>query len=478
MEDHELNRLLNRLIEGTINPQDFARVQQMMRQDPAVRAEYYELLGVDQMLSERYEVPDYISVHAKTADDHWVVERSHRKLYIRSAWAAAAVLVLSCAGLFFFNRGGNDAKLVSSMDSNYLVNGEERAVSALNMNEVLDVKGGVVALDIGPYVEACVEGPAKVKLLAHKGKLELLVGYIYLQIAPGGRGFEVHTPAGIIRNIGTKFGVSVMKDGTVETHVTSGIVEIERASGEARQRVAAGSGATWKKTGTIKTHRNASERYVQSLPWDETLYQDDFNQPEGTSFADKKPGIGNPWKVEFELNPTTVTNGRLDTSRGPRTLIAKFKEEQNSGSRRVYMAGFSTHVPGNIWDKAGYHDAAERITFNAKGGGPLFSLVARKSRGHHWQLKNERDGTHSVGTRISALQAHQLTLTYDTGTGQVNLYEGAGTKGIFIDQLKIEPGLPMDSLTISNAEGGDVAIDDLSIKVATYSQNGNQSAKD
>lgn len=478
MEDHELNRLLNRLIEGTISLRDFQRVQQLMRQEPRVRAEYYDLLGVDLMLHERYEVPDYISVHAKTADDHWVVARSHRKLYLRAAWAAAIVLLLSLGAFFLVDRGGNDATLASSVDSSYTIDGVDKPAAALNKDELLEVKSGVVQLAIGPYVEACVEGPAKVKLLAHKGKLELLQGSVFLQISPGGRGFEVHTPAGIIRNIGTKFGVLALADGSVQTHVTSGVVEIERKPGEARQRVTAGNGATWKAAGPIKTHRNAAERFVQSLPWDEVLFQDDFSEGHGSRLADKPADAGGPWKVEMELNPTTLTNGKLDTSKGPRTLVAKFRDDPSTSSRRVYMTTFSTHVPENIWDKAAFLDAAERITFNVKGNGPLFSMVARKSRGHHWQLKNEKDGSHSIGTRISALEPHPVTLTYDTGSGEVKLYEGSGTGGLYLDGLKVQPGMTLDSLTISNAEGGDVAIDDLTVKVATYSQHGDPLKRD
>ncbi|QJE98803.1 FecR domain-containing protein [Luteolibacter luteus] len=478
MEDHELNRLLNRLIEGTISEQDFQRVQQLMREDPKVRAEYYDLLGVDMMLHERYEVPDYISVHAKTADDHWVVARSHRKLYIRAAWAAAIMLLLSLGAFFLIDRNSTDATLASSVDSSYTINGEAKPASALNKDELLEVKSGVVQLAIGPYVEACVEGPAKVKLLAHKGKLELQEGSIFLQISPGGRGFEVHTPAGIIRNIGTKFGVLALADGSVQTHVTSGIVEIERKPGEARQRVTAGNGATWTTTGPIKTHRNAAERFVQTLPWDEVLFQDDFSEGHGSPLKDKVADVGGPWKVESELNPTTLTNGKLDTSTGWRTLTAKFREEQSSSSRRVYMTTFSTHVPENIWDKGAYLDAAERITFNIKGNGHLFSMVARKSRGHHWQLKNEKDGVHSIGTRISALQPHMVTVTYDTGSGEVKLYEGTGTGGLYLDGFKVEAGKTLDSLTLSNDEGGDLSIDDLTVKVATYSQNGDHLKRD
>ncbi len=473
MEEHDVNRLLNRLIDGSISREDFARLQGAMRVNPEVRAEYYDLIGVDQMLSERYEVPTHISVQAKTMDDHWVVRRSKRKLVTGIIWAAAACVLLSAGGFFFLRGREPAATLTASVDCSYSIDGTPRSITTLKKDELLTVDSGVVSMAIGTHVEACVEGPARVRLIAHEGKLELQEGSVFLQILPGGKGFEVHTPGGIIRDIGTKFGVHVSSDGTVETHVTAGTVEIDREQkGEQPRQIRTGESAVWTRAGSIRGGRYATDRFVQSLPWEDTVFADDFDDRDGTLLDKKTPDTGLPWVAQAEMNPTTIVDGKLDTSTGWRTLQARFRDEQQSMRRKVYVATFSTRIPANIWDKAGYLDAAERISFHRKSGGPLFSLVGRASRNHLWQLKNESDAIHSRGTRTSALQSHDLTLTYDSGTGEVRFYEGSSTGGTLLDKLQVEAGAALDSIVISNDEGGDVSLEDLNVRILTYPQNG------
>jgi len=469
MEESEVNRLLNRLIDGSINPEDFARLQGAMRVNPEIRAEYYDLVGIDLMLAERYEIPTHISDQAKAMNDHWVVGRSKRKMVTGIVLAAAAVVMLTLGSVFFFQSQQPTTALSASVDCNFSINGAGRS-DTLKKDELLKVETGILSMQINPYVEACVEGPARLLLRDDDGKLELQEGSIFLQIQPGGKGFEVHTPAGIIRDIGTQFGVHVASDGTVETHVSSGSVEVERQKGERPHRVQTGESATWTRTGTINRGRNTADRFVRALPSEEALFSDDFDEPDGTPLDKKKPDDGEPWSVLMEMNPTTVGHGMLDTSKGPRTIRAKFLQEKSTGRRKVYVVSFSTRVPENIWDKAAYLDAAERITFHRKGGAPLFSMVARFSRNHHWQLKNETDASHSYGISVSALDPHRLTLTYDTGTGMVRLYEGSNLAGSSPDSMKVQPGVLLDSLMISNDQGGDVAVDDLTVRLLTYSQ--------
>ena len=472
MEEHEVNRLLNRLIDGTISREDFARIQGAMRVNPEVRAEYYDLIGVDLMLAERYEVPTHISVQARAMDDHWKVSQSKRKMVTGIAWAAAACVLLSVGGFMIFRDRQPAATLTASVDCSYSIDGTPRSITTLKKDEVLTVDTGVMSMAIGTHVEACVEGPAKVRLIAHEGKLEIQEGSVFLQILPGGKGFEVHTPAGIIRDIGTKFGVHVAANGTVETHVTTGTVEIDRDNGEQPRQIRAGESASWSRSGTIRGGRYATDRFIQALPWEDTVFSDDFDDRDGTLIDRKAPDTGLPWVAQLEMNPTTVMDGKLDTSTGWRTLQARFRDDQQSNRRKVYVVNFATRVPANIWDKAAYLDAAERITFQRKGDGPLFSLVARASRNHHWQIKNEADATHSRGTRTSALQPHDLTLTYDSGTGEVRLYEGSSIEGTLLDKLAVEAGVTLDSILVSNDEGGDVSLEDLSVRLLTYPQNG------
>jgi hypothetical protein len=471
MEDHELNRLLNRLIEGSISQEDFDRLQPVLRHSPEAREAYYELLGVDLLLAERYEVPDYIAVHSQAMDNNWAVRRARRGMILWSMAGAAAILLLSMGSFFLLKARAPDVTITASSDSHFSVNGVVAKAGTLGADDSLDLKHGIVSLALGPYVEAWIEGPAQVRLVEANGNLELRQGSAYFEVAPGGKGFEVHTPGGVIRDIGTKFGVHVLPGGRVETHVTSGAVEIERNEGETPHRVNAGSAVTWSRTGAFRPATLDSARFVQSLPLQHMVLQEDFSEEDGTPLSGKAPDTGQPWMVLFETNPTMVKQGKLDTSYGPRTLSAGLHADSGNGRRRVYLATLATTVPDNTSDKAGYFDAAESVTLWDTDGSAIFSLVARASRDHRWQLKNDANGALSIGTRVSAMEAHTLTLGYERETGTVRLYEGPNTQGQFLDELKVRSGATPGSLTISNAEGGDLAVDSLEVRVVTYPQD-------
>lgn len=483
MEEHDVNRLLNRLIDGTISPEDMVRIQAVMRVNPEVRAEYYDLIGVDLMLAECFEVPDHITVQAKAMNDHWVVRRSSHKVLKSTIWAAAACVLLSLGAIFLMRDKGPAATLNPSFDCRFTVNGNERAVAtmkpgevlALQKDEKLEVKEGLLSLKIGPNVEACVEAPARLLLIAQQGKLKLEEGSVFFNIMPGGKGFEVHTPGGILRDIGTKFGVNVGGSGSVELQVTDGTVEIDRGNGEAKRQIRAGEMAAWNGlSGTIRGGMGGTAHFVEDLPWEETIFDDNFDDPDGTLVDKKAPDTGLPWAAVMEYNPSKIMKGVLDTSNGPRSLLARFKDGVSTDKRKLYVATFSTTVPANIWDKAEFPDAVERITFQrSKNGGPLFSLTTRKGRDHSWQVKNEQDDTYSIGSRVSALQPHHLTLTYDSGKGEVCLYEGTNTRGTLIDTpFKVGAGESLDSILISNDRGGDIALESLTVRMLTYPQNG------
>ncbi len=483
MEEHDVNRLLNRLIDGSISPEDMVRIQAVMRVNPEVRAEYYDLIGVDLMLTECFEVPDHITVQAKAMNDHWVVRRSSHKVLKSTIWAAAACVLLSLGAIFLLKGKDPAATLNPSSYCRFTVNGSERAVAtmkpgevlALQKDEVLEVKEGVLSLKVGPNVEACVEAPARLSLIAQQGKLKLEEGSVFFNIMPGGKGFEVHTPGGILRDIGTKFGVNVAASGSVETYVTDGIVEIDRGNGEAKRQIRAGETAAWNGlTGTIRGRIGSSQHFVEDLPWEETIFSDNFDDPDGTLIDKKAADTGLPWAMLSETNPSKITKGVLDTSNGPRSLQARFKDSVATDKRKLYIVNLSTAVPANIWDKAKKPDAVECITFQrSKNGGPFFSLTTRMGRGHNWQVKNEREvDSYSIGSRVSALEAHHLILTYDSGKGLVQVYEGSISDDNLIDKpFKVDAGESIDSIIISNDQGGDVALDSLTVRMLTYLQS-------
>ena len=471
MEEHDLNRQLNRLIEGTIKAGDFTRLQDALRSDPEARQTYYDLLGVDLLLSEQFETRDYITVHSQAMDDSWAVRRARRGMVAWSLAGAAAILLLTLSTFFFLRASRmQDITISASDDSSFSVNGGREQQGFLKAGDSLDLAHGVVSLALGPYVEACVEGPARVRLLDQEGRFEIQQGSAYFQISPGGRDFEVHTPAGVIHDIGTKFGVRVLPGGTVETHVTAGAVDIERPDGSPRHRVEAGNAVRWSTTDSFNTARINADLFVQNLPWQTVVLKEDFSDEDGTSLSGKDPALGQPWMVLNESNPTLINRGLLDTSFGPRNLSVGFRTDASSGRRRVYLMTFATAVPENIDDKEGFADASEGLTLWDMNGRSLVSIIARASGGHRWQLKDEASGTLSPEIPVSALEAKMLTVCYEHETGMTRIYQGSNPRGKLLAELQTRPHATPRSLTVSNIGGGDLAIDHLEARVVTYPQ--------
>jgi len=471
MDEIELNRQLNRLIEGSIKAEDFARLQETLKADPAARQAYYDLLGVDLMLAERYETPDYIAVHSQAMDDSWAVRRARRGTVGWSLAGAAAILLLTLATFFVLRSRQDPVTLSASVDTHFSVNGQVRSDGQLRPGDALEISHGVVAMALGPFVEACVEGPARVRLRKENGSFELLEGSAFFQVSPGGKDFKVHTPAGVIYDIGTKFGVKALPGGRVETHVTAGAVEVEPAAGGPRRRIDAGQALSWSADREFLPADIDADSFVKDLPWQSVVFKEDFSDDDGTPLSGKEPVIGQPWMVLMEANPTRIEGRLLDTSFGPRNLSAGFRVDPSNGRRRVYLMTFSTAVPLNIEDKAGYTDASESLTLWDKEGSALFSIVALKSGDHRWQLRDEKSGSLSEGTQVSALEAHTLTLCYEHESGQVRLYQGPDPRGPLLDEIAIRSGATPRSLTVSNIGGGDLALSYLEARVVTYPQS-------
>ena len=470
-EDQELNRLINQLINGSIIEEDFSRLQNVLLHDSDARQLYYDLLGLDILLAEHYEVPDYIAVHSQTIDNSWALRRAKRGMLTWSLAGAAAILMITLGSLFLFKAAPHEITIAASEDSHFKINGEVPSDVLLKADDMLKLDHGVVSLALGPYVEACVDGPARLRLLNEQGHIELLSGNAFFQISPGGHDFEVHTRVGIIRDIGTKFGVKVQSGGKVEVHVTDGAVEIDREGSEIPYRVDANHAVKWTRKGHINKTTINLNLFVQSLPLDQTLLRDDFSEEDGTLISGKIPDSGFPWRVLAEATETEIMDGKLDTSYGPRTVSARFMNEQSVGRRRVYITTLKTAQPENYGDKSHQSDAAENITLWNSNGTSIVSLSARASDSHLWRLTDSSHRRESDDIGLSALEKNTLTLTYERDTGIVRLFEGADTRGPLLQKMKVNSGETPVSLTISNEEGGDLSLDEVQVKVVAYPQN-------
>lgn len=476
-----MNQLLNGLLEGSLSAAETQRVRALLRDSPEARQDYYDLVAVELLLAERYEMPDHIAMQAQLMNEPEPVGQmfgggssgtiAFTPMYRRPrtlAWAGggiAALLALSWATFTFVGFRQQDISVVVSPDSHYEVNGVAGSSGVLKAGDLIEVKHGVVSLALTRHVDATLEGPVTMKLGDRSGRVELISGSAFFNISAGGSGFEVHSPAGVIRDVGTKFGVNVLASGEVETQVDEGRVEVERQEGP-KLSVVAGYSASWGKTGPVVSRQTSEGSYVRFLPNETPLLVESFADADGTPLAGKAPKIGQRWKADFETEQTMIRSGRFDTSGSPRQFTVGFEPQKEDGS--VYLLTFRSHPPEHVGDKSDQHDAEESISLRDEKGAPLVSLVARADRKHHWQLKDEATGHLSIGTRLSVFDDHTLTLSYDRRKGVVSLFDGASPQGTIIDDLKLDAGKIPGFLSISNTLGGDLSIDDIVVRMVTY----------
>src|SRR5262249_51258969 len=83
--------------------------------------------------------------------------------------------------------------------------------------------------NLGSGVHAEMSGATALKLLGTE-KLALERGSVWLNVTPGGKGFEVETPFGLVKVTGTKFGVTV-NDHETRVEVAEGSVAVSQAQG-------------------------------------------------------------------------------------------------------------------------------------------------------------------------------------------------------------------------------------------------------
>ena len=474
MEPAITTTLLLQFIEGTIDRQDLLQLQIELGRNPETRREYYELLALDHLLAEKYAGPQRVSPYTAPSDGSLGVRRFRILTFIKPILAISAAAAVAFVLSFGSSRKPFPVSLEASVDGRFRVNNAAGG-NVLKVGQTLEVESGVVAVDLNPYTKAFAEGPARLRLTDKAGNVELLSGKAYFEVSPGGAGFQVHCPSGVIRDIGTKFGVEVKADGFVETRVMEGQVRITDVSGNVKT-VDAGHGLGWGRKGESSVMFDPSP-FIQTLPQHRVIFADDFSEPDGTLLEQKPADIGGKWEhrqYDLSANPgqkyTEVLNGMIDTSFDPRVIRSTCRRIEANGLRQNYIIRISTGMPQNMVDKSLKPEAWEKIGFYDPDGILKLSLVARSSSSHQWVIRDELTGEESAPSNLSALADQEVTLFYESTTGRTSLHRGfsANASGTEVTSLNSTPGMVIDALTVRNHEGGDLALDSISVDLIDY----------
>jgi ferric-dicitrate binding protein FerR (iron transport regulator) len=470
-EENEL--LIQELLEGSISKEDFARIEQLLLTDRELRRDYFALMCTDQMLVDNFDMPGPLAIEPRqlgNASLKIAPEKSRRWAWISGI---AAALVVSAISVFtFYPRPVPIVTVVGSADSYFLIDGITVNEAVLAKGQRLEVLDGVVEVRINDATQACIDGPAQVTLAENGQDLDLRRGKVFFTVGDHAREFQVRVAGATVRNSGTQFGIRASEGGSCDVHVVAGSIEIDRGNSQGKWNLKSGEAVSWLNRGATRVAALDVAEFRKALPQETTVFEDDFSEPKETLLEGKQPDVGQPWRIQKERQATTVGGGRLDTSGGSRNLLGPFLKEPFPDNRQVVLLSFSTRQPSWIWDKQTRLGGIEKIALQAEDGRVICSVQARAAEGHRWRLRDEITGLESDLTGISALQESELTLRYDALGGKITLHAGTSTQAEIVAEIPASVRAVPIALVIWNDEGGDLAINRLSVRTVNYPSTG------
>jgi hypothetical protein len=246
----EVRRLSDALLDAGPDPERDRHLEALLRDDPEACEVYLDRVTLHAHL--RHEVggdshpaiPAGLPAIAAEAAKRRVIERPSRRLRL-GAVAAAALIGLAglVAGLRFGSRtepgpaGGAAAPaspfvatLRGAVEARWDAAGPAPSTGDRLRRGDLALHSGLAELELFNGAVVAVQGPARLSLAA-ADRLVLHAGTLSAVVSPAAAGFTVETPATILVDRGTRFGVTVEAGGTTEAHVFAGAVDVAPRAG-------------------------------------------------------------------------------------------------------------------------------------------------------------------------------------------------------------------------------------------------------
>ncbi|MEI6713175.1 MAG: LamG-like jellyroll fold domain-containing protein [Verrucomicrobiota bacterium] len=228
---------------GEISPDDFAALEQTLKESAEVRAYFRSYLHLDTELRRLAESDP--AIESAWAGDK--PEQPQSRTIIRPRWkftaaaiamAAAFVAIAGLAWLFaprWMPVGDVVATLSQTSGARIRMNG--RVVVAQTGTSLhqgrFELVGGLIEITYPSGVVALLESPATFEM-RDAASLTLTNGKVSATVPENATGFSVITPSSTIVDLGTEFGVEAGADNS-EVHVFKGAVSLETSHADGPQ---------------------------------------------------------------------------------------------------------------------------------------------------------------------------------------------------------------------------------------------------
>lgn len=237
VDREEVVILTEALIDGTISADEFACLEQWLKNDPIARALYLEHSALDASLRWRWQAE---TAALKVADAD---KREEQKVLAFPSWIRAGRVALMAAAVallltmtVFLKEGGDRGSPYATVSAKpgskwRVVSGEEDERGA----QILLVTEGSLEVVFVSGAKAQLSGPSLFEIRgANEAMMEWGKGSFY--VPEQAVGYTVDTPFGKVIDLGTAFDLSVSNDGLAEVSVSEGKVRV-LSKGQQRELV-------------------------------------------------------------------------------------------------------------------------------------------------------------------------------------------------------------------------------------------------
>lgn len=433
--DHDI---IQRTLDGSITPAEFAAFQDRLRAEPEFAKLYGDYALLHHSLCEEFgdrAAPTQLAPVESTVGG------------VRWGWLAAAAIGLLLAGLAIFVKKSPPsqavqyaAKTTFSQDAVWQVENGGPGGSLIR-GATLRLTVGQARVEPSDAASAVLEGPAMLTLVS-RDSLHLANGRGRFRLDPAKGALEVTTPSFAVVGLGTEFGVSTRLGGSDEVHVIEGEIKLRLNGHKESEEFTTGQAARVAGPSELERFAADGRRFPDKLS--------EFKTVVGGAFVREK------WRVDYG-NPT-ISADRIDGANyaAYRTLDPPAPDE----SAPVLLTTFEVKRSAlGAFDTDGWAG----LSFYSKGVEMLFfgdSFGPEKT----WSLDVKQrmpvilPGNPVVGPR-------SVTLRYDRRTGMVSLHDGVVPLGTPFCVGTLAKDLTFDEIRVGASSNAALAVGSVEVRM-------------
>lgn len=265
--------MMRRCLDGEANDEEFARLEELLRNDPDFREDYLRYLNVDLALAA---LPQPTSRRSHDPLQHLEEQKSAWRLFRGIVGWAAAIGLLLLAGIHVLQSIDGKRGEIRTAGEDTLVPEDVNDSGVAVLTRVSGLQGptttdwrvgetippgtmawdeGLLQLEFYGGATVVVEGPAELEII-DESRVVCLLGRLRAHVPELARGFVVLAPSFELVDLGTEFGLNVSDGGADEIHVFDGKIELFDAESNrdltTRRELNAGDALTVDRDGSSK----------------------------------------------------------------------------------------------------------------------------------------------------------------------------------------------------------------------------------